>query len=817
MSAIQASSPHRVFLRGLPLELADRSTLQNICSAFGDVEDAWVRVVDRTSGLHESWSFVQFATGGGATSAAEAGQNIWERVAQAQGLQIDASSIKATLLQSQKHAEGEVVAESAVLDALEAEDVGNFDFESFRERFSMWLGRPVLRRDAEIVFKVLHEHRPDATVHGILRSAKDIRHHDAPAGTDILLVMAYSANYAPGAVCQRVNYEYSRRHGYGFKCEVLTQEDMLAAISPRDAFTWYKVLLLKRELSTETYKYVVWLDGDAAILDQDKSFESFIHQAKGRHLILQEDLSAECRVNCGVMIFRRSNWTLTLLRLLWEGNLSRRHHCKPYYEQSALVRLLVEAKELPARPSTARLQRPWHSDKVCLLPLRSLQTNRLREVQLTHPDKSFIFHPLFASEQFAEDKAIRHFAFETGLELMQRQHTIHVWQTWPQKSLGIHHRSTSTDMGIGPDVSILSLIVLRAHFPCLTLYGGIGGDAAEKELMLRLILAAPIPPVHAAQCRRVCAVALPTAGVMQQTCRSEFICDELHVLTLAWQILLRGNADEVHRIEGRPLLLLDKAARLRDKVCKRAPVLQEQWDQLGVETVCVVVRGMSGEIILEEPEAKSRTPVKHLVTKIRAMADTEAELVQICLGTTVLKHCAMLGDFLVPDTDKSMLELTFLKLLGPAVTVEALTGREIKLLDSVPSRGDRCHFDRSYRFISLGSFADKPSMRYVMTSNDDKGTPSDEAMWRLNVRMPVIVYLNFRSEMHVRYVRKWLQTGDWTRSTQMESTVTSGIPNGPYSGPVFFKAVSDGLLDLRGSDCGEGTYFVFIDTEPDLS
>lgn len=285
----------------------------------------------------------------------------------------------------------------------------------------------------------------------------------------------------------------------------------------------------------------------------------------------------------------------------------------------------------------------------------------------------------------------------------------------------------------------------------------------------------------------------------------------------AWQILLRGNADEVHRIEGRPLLLLDKAARLRDKVCKRAPALQEQWDQLGVETVCVVVRGISGEIILEEPEVKSRTPVKHLVTKIRAMADTEAELVQICLGTTVLKHCAMLGDFLVPDRDKSMLELTFLKLLGPAVTVEALRGREIKLLDSVPSRGDRCHFDRSYRFISLGSFADKPSMRYVMTSNDDKGTPSDEAMWRLNVRMPVIVYLNFRSEMHVRYVRKWLQTGDWTRSTQMESTVTSGIPNGPYSGPVFFKAVSDGLLDLRGSDCGEGTYFVFIDTEPDLS
>ena len=61
-------------------------------------------------------------------------------------------------------------------------------------------------------------------------------------------------------------------------------------------------------------------------------------------------------------------------------------------------------------------------------------------------------------------------------------------------------------------------------------------------------------------------------------------------------------------------------------------------------------------------------------------------------------------------------------------------------------------------------------------------TPSDVAMWRLNVRMPasstqyfcneesqaatfevvppeVMVYLNFRSEMHARCARKWLLKG----------------------------------------------------------
>ncbi|CAL1170358.1 unnamed protein product [Cladocopium goreaui] len=114
------------------------------------------------------------------------------------------------------------------------------------------------------------------------------------------------------------------------------------------------------------------------------------------------------------MIFRRTFWCQTLLRLLWEGNLSRRHHCKAYYEQSALVRLLVEAGELEPRPQgpqgpQGRLQHAADPvdpvSRLCIFPLRSLQTNRLREVQFDGPEKTFIFHPLFASENFAEDKA----------------------------------------------------------------------------------------------------------------------------------------------------------------------------------------------------------------------------------------------------------------------------------------------------------------------------------------------------------------------------------------------------------------------------
>lgn len=40
---------------------------------------------------------------------------------------------------------------------------------------------------------------------------------------------------------------------------------------------------------------------------------------------------------------------------------------------------------------------------------------------------------------------------------------------------------------------------------------------------------------------------------------------------------------------------------------------------------------------------RARTPIKQLVQKIRAVMDVEVELVQLCMGTMVLKHSALVG------------------------------------------------------------------------------------------------------------------------------------------------------------------------------
>jgi len=145
------------------------------------------------------------------------------------------------------------------------------------------------------------------------------------------------------------------------------------------------------------------------------------------------------------------------------------------------------------------------------------------------------------------------------------------------------------------------------------------------------------------------------------------------------------------------------------------------------------------------------------------------------------------------------------------VTATSSSGYPIQVVP-VGTVGSRCHFDRAYVFMSLGSFA-TAGMCYVMTCNEDRGTAADVVMWNLYASKSVTVYLNFRSECHVSETGAdtWLNSCGWERDTSMKPTVTSGRPSGPYSGPVYSRECV-GEVDLFGSNCAEGTYFVFVET-----
>lgn len=101
-----------------------------------------------------------------------------------------------------------------------------------------------------------------------------------------------------------------------------------------------------------------------------------------------------------------------------------------------------------------------------------------------------------------------------------------------------------------------------------------------------------------------------------------------------------------------------------------------------------------------------------------------------------------------------------------------------------------------------------------MACNADKNTPADRTMWSLDFALPsATIFLNFRSEDHVACTGAagWLAEEGWVLQEHMSSTVSSGYPNGPYQGPVFSRHLdAAGTVRLRGSNCKEGIYFVFI-------
>jgi len=149
--------------------------------------------------------------------------------------------------------------------------------------------------------------------------------------------------------------------------------------------------------------------------------------------------------------------------------------------------------------------------------------------------------------------------------------------------------------------------------------------------------------------------------------------------------------------------------------------------------------------------------------------------------------------------------------LPVGVEVSAQSGLRIEVTD-VPETGGLCHFDRGYTFLSLGDFQ-RPGMRYIMTSNEDRKTPASESMWILETSVQTTVHLNFRSEEHVTGTgaSAWLSLRGWLRNSTLQSTVSTGHPRGTYQGPVFSQTYASGRIELMGSNTWEGVYFVFVE------
>ena len=147
------------------------------------------------------------------------------------------------------------------------------------------------------------------------------------------------------------------------------------------------------------------------------------------------------------------------------------------------------------------------------------------------------------------------------------------------------------------------------------------------------------------------------------------------------------------------------------------------------------------------------------------------------------------------------------------IEARATSDRPLEVV-AVPARWSRCHPDRSYQFLDLGDFA-RPGMLYLHACNEDRKTPASTVMWVLEATVPCTVHINYRSAAHVVNggQEAWLAAAGFSPNGDLRSASSSGVPNGPYSGPVYSRACAPGTINLMGSNYWEGVYFVFVELQ----
>lgn len=120
---------------------------------------------------------------------------------------------------------------------------------------------------------------------------------------------------------------YAKKHGYDFRCD----EDTWDKSRP---YAWSKVQLILKCLRENKYDYVVWIDADTHIMNDEKCLEDFISSlSNDRDILLAQDYE---KINSGVMFIKNSDWSKSFFEQVY-NKTEYLHHSN--WEQEAIIHM----------------------------------------------------------------------------------------------------------------------------------------------------------------------------------------------------------------------------------------------------------------------------------------------------------------------------------------------------------------------------------------------------------------------------------------------------------------------------------------------
>jgi hypothetical protein len=130
----------------------------------------------------------------------------------------------------------------------------------------------------------------------------------------IFIAQFYTSNVSYGDYAKSINQKYALEKGYGYYCET-SNEKIFSTLGGKSP-TWYKPALVLEIFREHSPEYVLFLDMDAIVSDNNQRIEDFIDT--DYDFVAAQDVSTHSLMNAGVFLIKNTEWSKNFLQEWFE-------------------------------------------------------------------------------------------------------------------------------------------------------------------------------------------------------------------------------------------------------------------------------------------------------------------------------------------------------------------------------------------------------------------------------------------------------------------------------------------------------------------
>jgi predicted O-methyltransferase YrrM len=251
---------------------------------------------------------------------------------------------------------------------------------------------------------------------------------------------------------------YAKRHGYHLGADKVSETSFESVMHLVDPAAWIKVPLMlaaidPRVSGVAPSELVIWVDADVVFTSPEVELTSLlanlVPEGSSKSVIMARDLGNNI-VNGGVIIVRRSEWSVAFLRRLLETSRNETTRRSGYWEQDA-IKVLYDANEFGERDNILVIEerhllnaftkrREWrHGDFIA----HHTQCPFHEDFGVTHDECEKLFRLFICTSTPLDDPLVRNFCAPITapelpppqLSLLLESATNVAWP-WPTEIMG---------------------------------------------------------------------------------------------------------------------------------------------------------------------------------------------------------------------------------------------------------------------------------------------------------------------------------------------------------------------------------------------